>query len=100
MYTKWKFRHEFTESGASPRRLLGSRGPAALKLKGLSSSSNDPDCKLEKQLKRRKQVVLENPVKRQKPGGTSRAQVLCSHVEAALWSFYSDRTKEVIYQGI
>ncbi|XP_040597826.1 activated RNA polymerase II transcriptional coactivator p15-like [Mesocricetus auratus] len=38
-----------------------------------SSSGSDSDSEVEKKLKRKKQIVPEKPVKKQKPGETSRA---------------------------
>ena len=47
--------------------------PKSKELVSSSSSDSDFDSEVEKKLKRKKQVVPEKPVKKQKPGETSRA---------------------------
>uniref|UniRef100_A0A8C8W8P7 Activated RNA polymerase II transcriptional coactivator p15 n=1 Tax=Peromyscus maniculatus bairdii TaxID=230844 RepID=A0A8C8W8P7_PERMB len=47
--------------------------PKSKELVSSSSSGSDSDSEVEKKLKRKKQVVPEKPVKKQKPGETSRA---------------------------
>ncbi|KAH0501838.1 Activated RNA polymerase II transcriptional coactivator p15 [Microtus ochrogaster] len=47
--------------------------PKSKELVSSSSSGSDSDSEVEKKLKRKKQVVSEKPVKKQKPGETSRA---------------------------
>ena len=54
------------------------------KSKGPSYSGNDSKYKVEKWLEREKQVVPEKPVKKPKPGETSRVRLPCSSVEAVL----------------
>ncbi|XP_057624912.1 activated RNA polymerase II transcriptional coactivator p15-like [Chionomys nivalis] len=47
--------------------------PKSKELVSSSSPGSDSDSEVEKKLKRKKQVVPEKPVKKQKPGETSRA---------------------------
>nr|XP_034356949.1 activated RNA polymerase II transcriptional coactivator p15-like [Arvicanthis niloticus] len=47
--------------------------PKSKELVSSSSSGSDSDSEVENKLKRKKQVVPEKPVKKQKPGETSRA---------------------------